>query len=94
MARSSGPPLDSVRRDEAGVKLNPDWQYEKIAYFIKPAASGTCPFFTTPVFRMYNNGMTGAPNHRFTTDESIYVDFTTNRGWAPEGVRFCAPFII
>ena len=78
----------------AGVKLNPDWQYEKIAYFLKPATGGTCPFFTAPVFRMYNNGMTGAPNHRFTTDESIYVDFTTNRGWAPEGVRFCAPFII
>ncbi len=78
----------------AGVKLNPDWQYEKIAYFLKPAAGGTCPIFWTRVFRMYNNGMTGAPNHRFTTDESIYVDFTTNRGWAPEGVRFCAPFII
>ena len=78
----------------AGVKLNPDWQYEKIAYFLKPAAGGTCPVFWTRVFRMYNNGMTGAPNHRFTTDESIYVDFTTNRGWAPEGVRFCAPFII
>jgi len=77
----------------AGVKLNPDWQYEKIAYFIKAAVGGTCPFYTTPVFRMYNNGMTGAPNHRFTTDESIYLDFTTTRGWAPEGVRFCAPFI-
>ena len=76
MARSSGPPLDSVRRDEAGVKLNPDWQYEKIAYFLKPAAGGTCPVFWTRVFRMYNNGMTGAPNHRFTTDKSIYVDFS------------------
>ena len=77
----------------AGVKLNPNWQYEKIAFFIKAAEGGTCPFYTTPVYRMYNSGMTGAPNHRFTTDESIYLDFTTNRGWAGEGVRFCAPFI-
>ena len=77
----------------AGVKLNPNWQYEKIAYFIRPATAGTCPAFYTPVYRMYNNGMTGAPNHRFTTDESIYLDFTTTRGWAGEGVRFCAPFI-
>ena len=22
---------------------------------------------------MYNNGMTGAPNHRFTTDEATYL---------------------
>ena len=75
----------------AGVKLNPNWQYEKIAFFIKAAEGGTCPFYTTPVYRMYNSGMTGAPNHRFTTDEAIYLDFTTNRGWAGEGVRFCAP---
>ena len=75
----------------AGVKLNPNWQYEKIAFFIKAAAGGTCPAYHTPVYRMYNNGMTGAPNHRFTTDESIYLDFTTNRGWVGEGVRFCAP---
>jgi len=73
------------------VKANPNWQYEKIAFFIRPAAGGTCPAFHTPVYRMYNNGMTGAPNHRFTTDESIYLDFTTHRGWAGEGVRFCAP---
>ena len=74
-----------------GVKLNPNWQYEKIAFYVRVPTAGGCPAGTTPVYRMYNSGMTGAPNHRFTTDEAIYLDFTTNRGWAGEGVRFCAP---
>jgi len=73
------------------VKANPNWQYEKIAFFVRPVAGGACPAFHTPVYRMYNSGMTGAPNHRFTTDEATYLDFTTNRGWAGEGVRFCTP---
>ena len=78
----------------AGLKLNPNWVYEKIAFFIRPAAAGTCPAFsTTPIYRMYNDGMTGAPNHRFTWDAAIYNDFTTNQGWLPEGVRFCSPVL-
>jgi hypothetical protein len=28
-----------------------------------------------PVYRLYNNGMTGAPNHRFTTSVAIYDQF-------------------
>ncbi|MBK6804368.1 MAG: hypothetical protein IPG84_05675 [Betaproteobacteria bacterium] len=44
-----------------------------------------------PVYRMYSNGQTGAPNHRFTTSLAVYQDFTTQQGWSGEGVRFCAP---
>jgi hypothetical protein len=40
---------------------------------------------------MYNDGMTGAPNHRFTTSLAIYNQFTSTMGWTGEGVRFCAP---
>jgi hypothetical protein len=74
----------------AGVKLNPNWIYEKIAFFTYMPTAGDCGPAGIEVYRMYNNGMTGAPNHRFTTSLAIYNDFTTNRGWAPEGVRFCA----
>jgi hypothetical protein len=42
------------------------------------------------VYRAYNNGQTGAPNHRFTTDLAIYQQFTSTLGWAAEGIRFCA----
>ena len=73
----------------AVVKLNPDWIYEKLAFFIFPPVAGECNF-AVKVYRMYNNGQTGAPNHRFTTSLAIYNDFTTNRGWTGEGLRFCA----
>jgi hypothetical protein len=74
----------------AGVKLNPNWQYEKIAFYVRfhePA----CPAGHVPVYRLYNNGMTGAPNHRYTTDLALYNQFVNTMGWAPEGVRFCVP---
>jgi len=40
---------------------------------------------------MYNNGQTGAPNHRFESDLAIYESFTSSQNWAPEGIGFCAP---
>jgi serine protease len=75
----------------AGLKSNPNWQYEKIAFYNAVVNQGACPQDTVPVYRVYNNGMTGAPNHRFTTSLAIHDDFVQNRGWTSEGVRFCAP---
>ena len=75
----------------AFVKLNPNWIYEKIAFHIAVPTGGVCPGGTTPVYRMYNSGQTGAPNHRFTTNFATYQQFTTQLGWAPEGIAFCAP---
>jgi hypothetical protein len=40
---------------------------------------------------MFNNGHTGAPNHRFTTDLALYQQFTATPDWAAEGIVFCAP---
>lgn len=74
-----------------GIKSNPDWIYEKIAFHIAVPVAGACPFGTLPVYRAFNNGQSGAPNHRFTTDPAIYQQFTTVLGWAPEGIKFCAP---
>lgn len=74
------------------VKLNPHWQFEKIAFHVPvPDAAGNCPAGTEPVYRMFNNGQTGAPNHRFTTDPVTWNDFVQNRGFASEGVSMCAP---
>ena len=75
----------------AGLKLNPDWIYEKIAFHAEVPAGGACAAGTVPVYRMYNDGQTAAPNHRFSTETSIYQQFTTTLGWSPEGIRFCAP---
>ncbi|HEY8242583.1 MAG TPA: c-type cytochrome [Casimicrobiaceae bacterium] len=74
-----------------GLKLNPNWIYEKIAFFIAIPTAGACPAGTVPIFRMYNDGQTGAPNHRFTTDFALYQQFTTTLGWLPEDIAFCAP---
>ena len=74
-----------------GLKLNPNWIYEKIAFHIAVPSNGACAAGTVPVYRAYNDGQTGAPNHRFTTDLASYQQFTTTLGWLPEGVAFCAP---
>lgn len=49
-----------------------------------------CAAGTLPADRRYDNGQTGAPNHRFTTSLAVYQDFATQQGWSGEGVRFCA----
>jgi len=74
-----------------GLKLNPDWIYETIAFYIAIPNAGVCPGGTIPVYRMYNHGQTGAPNHRFTTSFATYQQFTTTLGWDPEGIAFCSP---
>lgn len=72
------------------VKTNPDWQYEGTPYYSRLPVGGACAVDTVPVYRMFNNGLSGAPNHRFTTDLALYTQFTTTLGWAGEGVVFCA----
>jgi len=80
-----------------GVKHNPDWFYEEIAFHVPmPDASGTCPAGSLPVYRMFNNGHTGAPNHRFTTDYATRLAFVPAQDWTkegegPVGVAMCAP---
>jgi len=74
---------------------NDNWQLEGPVFNIPvPATDGTCPSGTVPVYRLYNNGMGGAPNHRFTTDAGVRTQMIA-AGWIPEGygigVGFCSP---
>ena len=71
------------------------WQLEGPVFSTPmPASNGTCPAGSIPIYRMYNNGMGGAPNHRFTTDINVRAQ-TLAAGWLPEGqgigVGFCSP---
>lgn len=67
------------------LKSNPNWQFEAISFHTAtPSASGTCASGTVPLYRLYNNGQGGAPNHRYTTSLSIR-DQMMQRGWIPEG---------
>jgi len=81
---------------EATISLFPDWRLEddKLFNTMLPDAAGACPGGTLPVYRLYNNGMGGAPNHRFVTslaDRQTMI----NQGFVPEGngigVGMCAP---
>ena len=71
------------------------WQLEGPVFSTPmPASNGTCPAGSIPIYRMYNNGMGGAPNHRFTTDINVRAQ-TLAAGWIAEGqgigVGFCSP---
>ena len=61
------------------------WQYEGIAFHLRvPDVFGNCPAGTAILHRAYNNSMSGAPNHRYTTSRAV-LDQMQSQGWAPEG---------
>ncbi len=67
------------------VKANPNWQFEAQVFGVfLPSAAGTCGNGTKPLYRLYNNGQGGAPNHRYTTDLSTRTGMIA-RGWIAEG---------
>jgi hypothetical protein len=81
----------------SGLRGDPRvWQYEGDAFYVQLSdASGTCPSGTNPVYRLYNAGQGGAPNHRYTTDPDVRSAMMAS-GWVPEGfgaqgVAFCTP---
>lgn len=78
------------------VRGNQDWMYEGEAFFVAvPDSDGKCGAQLRPVYRLYNNGIGGAPNHRYTTDTAIRTQMR-DAGWVSEGrggdgVIFCVP---
>ncbi len=73
----------------AKVKANPLWTYESIAFNADAPAADTCAADRVPVMRLYNNGMGGQANHRYTTSRSEARQMKAN-GWIVEGTVFCA----
>jgi hypothetical protein len=68
-----------------GALANPDWLFEgEVFYAALPDVGGTCGMGSVPVYRLYNNGQGGAPNHRFTTSVVIR-DRMVAQGFVPEG---------
>ena len=65
------------------VKHNPDWVYEKTAFpAYLPLPGHSCD--AASVYRVYLAG-----DHRYTADAGVR-DAMLARGWADEGVAFCA----
>ena len=73
------------------VKQNPDWTYEKIAYQLRKPVGGICPEGTIPLYRVYNNGITGAPNHRYTTSLAIRAQMISQGFAAEDDNTACIP---
>ena len=77
------------------VRGNRSWAFEGLVFNVAvPTSDGSCAAGYRPVYRLYNNGQGGAPNHRFTTDASVRQQMIT-AGWTPEGsgvgVTMCSP---
>jgi hypothetical protein len=74
----------------------PDFKLESASAFKMgvPDGNGNCAAGSSPVYRLFNNGMNGAPNHRYTTNSDVRDDMIA-QGWTPEGygigVAFCSP---
>lgn len=69
----------------AALKQNPGWQYEAVAFGLRVRGiDGTCPAMYRPIYRLYNNGIGGAPNHRYTISTAI-VQTMLAAGWIEEG---------
>jgi Putative esterase/Repeat of unknown function (DUF5648) len=67
------------------LKAGATWTYESVAFYLQlPSPDGTCGPGSAPIYRLYNNGLGGAPNHRFTAVRSI-VDSMQAQGWTLEG---------
>jgi hypothetical protein len=80
----------------ADVKKNPNWQFEAVVFSMQEVDNtGICVLGTQPVYRAYNNGQGGAPNHRYTTSLTVRSQMLA-QGWIPEGygslgVTMCSP---
>ena len=70
------------------VRKRPEWWYEGPTFSVRLAEGlagfRSCPAGNVPLYRMYNNSMGGAPNHRYTTDAAV-LDQMIAQGWTMEG---------
>ena len=61
------------------------WALEsRNAFYMMPSPNGVCPIGTVPLYRLYNNGMGGAPNHRYTVDRAVRASMLAKQ-WVAEG---------
>lgn len=81
----------------ASLRSDPRWTLESDAVFdaIVPGVDGACAAGDAPVYRLYNSGQGGAPNHRYTSDRAVRALMIAH-GWVPEGlgadgVQMCSP---
>ena len=76
----------SLMSECAAVQRSSAWLFEGIVFGLGlSSAAGTCGPGTQPLYRLYNNGQGGAPNHRYLTDLTLRDTMIQSFGWIPEG---------
>ena len=73
-----------------------DWELEgDVMTIAVPDGAGNCAAGTQPVYRLYNNGQGGAPNHRYTTSLDVRSQMLAqgwiSEGFGADGVTMCSP---
>lgn len=66
----------------------PAWAFEGMAFAVKLPVGGVCPIDTQPLYRTYNDGARGNPNHRYSTNAAT---LRAMPGWVFEDVVMCLP---
>jgi hypothetical protein len=70
----------------AALIQEPQWLFEGLVFGLTlPDGQGNCGPDTEPLYRLYNNGQGGAPNHRFLIDKGLRDRMARFFGWIPEG---------
>lgn len=68
-----------------GLRAGSTWTFESIAFHLAlPSPEGACPAQATTIYRLYNDGAGGAPNHRYTSLPAV-ADAMLAQGWIAEG---------
>ncbi len=72
----------------ATLKTGDTWRFERNAFDLRmpegTPGSRVCPIDSRPLYRSYNNGLGGAPNHRYTIERGV-LDEMISKGWTMEG---------
>ena len=79
-----------------GLQAGGVWVLEdSAAFYLMTSPTGLCPTGSTPLYRLYNDGQGGAPNHRYTIDpgirRSMLAAHWISEGNGPDGVFACVP---
>jgi hypothetical protein len=83
----------TVSQDECAVvrdRTDWHWTFEGVSFWASEPATATCPTWMQTLYRAYNNGKGGEPNHRYATDHAV-IDAMVAQGWVDEGAAICVP---
>jgi len=83
----------TVSQDECAIvrdRTEWHWIFEGVSFWASEPVDGTCRTGMQTLYRAYNNGKGGDPNHRYATDHAV-IGTMVAQGWVEEGVAICVP---